>query len=83
MANKSDMLDRKEVSGTEVSKLCAEFFFETSASESRKSINDLFTTLVKQVRHIVKKNAKGWLFYVQSSGGSKVRNSVVVLNLTM
>ena len=61
VANKSDMLDRKEVSDTEVSRLCAEFnlfFFETSASESRKSVADLFTTLSRQVRHIMKKREK-------------------------
>lgn len=61
IANKSDMLDRKEVSDTEVSRLCAEFnlfFFETSASESRKSVSDLFTTMSRQVRHIMKKREK-------------------------
>lgn len=61
VANKSDMLDRKQVSDTEVSRLCAEFnlyFFETSASEARKSVMDLFTTMARQVRIIMKKKEK-------------------------
>ncbi|XP_052243463.1 ras-like protein family member 11A-like isoform X2 [Dreissena polymorpha] len=61
VANKSDMIERKTVSDTEISRLCAEYnllFFETSASEGRTSMNQVFVTLAQQVRHILKKKEK-------------------------
>ncbi|XP_052807555.1 ras-like protein family member 11A-like [Mya arenaria] len=61
VANKSDMIDRKQVSDTEISRLCAEFnhfFFETAASEARTSVADVFETLAQQVRIIFKKKEK-------------------------
>jgi len=84
VANKSDMLDRKEVSDTEVSRLCAEFnlfFFETSASESRKSVADLFTTLSRQVRHIMKKREKLTSFMSNPAVAAKLQIRQSLRNL--
>lgn len=61
VANKADLIDRKDVSDTELARVCAEFnlfFFETSASESRASVFEVFTVLARQVRLIVKKREK-------------------------
>lgn len=61
VANKSDLIDRKEVSDTELSRLCAEFnlfFFETSASEAKGSVIDVFTVLARHVRALMKKREK-------------------------
>ncbi|XP_053374553.1 ras-related and estrogen-regulated growth inhibitor-like [Mercenaria mercenaria] len=61
VANKSDLIDRKEVSDTDLSRTCAEFnllYFETSASEARASVLEVFTVLARQVRMIMKKREK-------------------------
>ena len=62
VANKSDLIDRKQISDTEVSRLCAEYgeslFFETSASESNSSVVDAFTAASRQIRLINKKREK-------------------------
>lgn len=84
VANKSDMLDRKEVSDTEVSRLCAEynlFFFETSASESRKSVSDLFTTMARQVRIIMKKREKLTSFMSNPAVAAKLQIRQSLRNL--
>ncbi|KAL4232843.1 hypothetical protein ACF0H5_007530 [Mactra antiquata] len=61
VANKSDLIDRNDVSDTELTRFCAEFnlyFFETSASEARHSVIEVFTVLARQVRIMIKKREK-------------------------
>ena len=61
VGNKADMIDRKEVSDIDVSRLCAEFnlyFFETSASEARSSVGEVFLSMAQQVRILQKKKEK-------------------------
>ena len=62
IANKSDLIDRKQISDTEVTRLCAEYgdilLFETSASESNSSVVDAFMVASRQIRMVNKKREK-------------------------
>ncbi|KAH3724155.1 hypothetical protein DPMN_049965 [Dreissena polymorpha] len=78
VANKSDMIERKTVSDTEISRLCAEYnllFFETSASEGRTSMNQVFVTLAQRVRHILKKKEKLTRFMQNPAVAAKLRSN--------
>lgn len=62
IANKCDLMDRKQVPDTDVSRLCTEYsdilFFETSASENHSSVVEAFTMTSRQIRLINKKREK-------------------------
>ena len=62
IANKSDLIDRKQISDTEVSRLCAEYsgilFFETSASEGHSGVVEAFMTTSREIRLVNKKREK-------------------------
>ncbi|XP_045167452.2 ras-related protein Ral-A-like, partial [Mercenaria mercenaria] len=61
VANKSDLTDRNEASKSDLSRTCAEFnllYFESSASEARASVLEVFTVLARQVRMIMKTREK-------------------------
>ncbi|KAH3724167.1 hypothetical protein DPMN_049978 [Dreissena polymorpha] len=78
VANKSDMIERKTVSDTEIRRLCAEYnllFFETSASEGWTSMNQVFVTLAQRVQHILKKKEKLTRFMQNPAVAAKLRSN--------
>lgn len=84
VANKSDLIDRKEVSDTDLSRTCAEFnlfFFETSASEARDSIIEVFTVLARQVRLVMKKREKLTRFMSNPAVAAKLQIQQSLRNL--
>ena len=84
VANKSDLIDRKQVSDTDVSRLCAEYslyFFETSASESHYSVSEVFLTLCRQVRQIMKKREKLTRFMSNPAVAAKLQIQQSLKNL--
>lgn len=84
VANKSDLIDRKDVSDTDLSRICAEFnlyFFETSASEARASVIEVFTVLARQVRMILKKREKLTRFMSNPAVAAKLQIRQSLRNL--
>lgn len=84
VANKSDLIDRKDVSDTEISRICAEFnlfFFETSASEARGSVVEVFTALARQVRALMKKREKLTRFMSNPAVAAKLQIRQSLRNL--
>lgn len=81
VANKCDLLHRKQISDTEATQFCAEYntmFFETSASDSYSSVVNAFSAICRQVKHVYKKREKLTKFMQNPAVAAKlqIRNSL-------